>query len=171
MPAWSAPSADALAAQLTSSEILLLNTVQGSDETGAAILALVVAEVRDAIGSGGYPLNGDDGTLPIGLHNDAIAVARWRWLIALPKLTALQTKERSEANDRAEKKFARIAEGKRRPEPPPPAEGAPASVSIPAGTWNSQNKILGRTEPVPRPGIQGGGAGRYANEDAPEDRT
>jgi hypothetical protein len=165
---WSAPDAEAVLAQFTPAESALLQKLQGDTDTLPLLFAAVVAEVRDYIRSGNYELDPAEGSLPAGLHNDAVILARWRYLISAPKFKALQTDERKVAAERVDKKLDRIAMGKFKVEPPFPA--ADGAVNIPAGAWNSENKIVGRMNPVPRPGVQGQNTSeRYSNDNAPED--
>lgn len=163
--AWSAPSAGDVLTEFNSGEDAAIRAAQAVDESNlATVLERVVAEVRDAIRSGGYPLDDDETKIPLGLHNDAIAIARWRYMLSVPKLLSLQTKERKESFDRAISKLDRIAKQEWAVEPP-----ADALVAK-SGTWNSENKIVMRGHPIPRPAQQSQALpGRYANDDAVED--
>jgi hypothetical protein len=165
--AWSAPSAADVLSEFTADEQEILDAVQGVETSSvAAILGRVVAEVRDSIRSGGYALADGVTTLPLGLHGAAIDLTRWRWLISVPALKALQTDARKKAAEDSLKKLEKIAAQEWAVEPP--TEGATAR----SGCWNSENKLVMRTHPVPPPGLQRTPAdGQYANDDAPEDRT
>jgi len=147
---WTAPSANDVLNEFTPVETAALQKMQGGTSNLAAIFARVVAEVRDSIRSGGYLLDAESAsTLPLGLHNDAILIARWRWLISIPTAKALQTKEREDAANKALEKLGKIANQKFAVESPT----APAGASS-AGRWNSENKLVMRTHPVPRPASQ-----------------
>lgn len=164
---WStAPTASDVLSQFTPAEQSLLQSLQGGDNL-PAIVTRTIAEIRGAIRSGGYPLDAD-GTLPLELHADCIAIARWDYLLALPGAAGeFQTEQRGAAAKASRDKLRLIASSKYGVEPPT------ASTTTPAGRWNSANKVVGRMEPVPRPGVQFPAAqpGRYANDSAPEDAS
>lgn len=158
---WTAPTATDLLTEFNADEQAQVDTLTGDSGNLADILARVVAQVRGDIRAGGYPLDSDTTKIPDALHGDAIAIARWKFLIALPKTEELQTDARKAAYEEALAKLKRIADGDY-------AIEEPATVSAPAaGSWNSANKILPRTHPQPRPGPQG--ADDYANPTAAQD--
>lgn len=128
------------------------------------ILEKTLDQIREDILAGGFELDADTTKIPAGLHNDAISMVRWKLLTSIPGLEDLQTEVRRDEHRESLRKLRDIAAGKRRVEPPAGATNLTSS-----GTWNSENKIVGRMNPTPRPGLQSGGAGRYANENAPED--
>ncbi len=163
---WATPTADDVLSEFTQQEIDQIKKIQGAANL-PGILARVVAEIRDYIRSGGYALDAtDETTIPLGLHNDAITLARWRLLIALPQAKNLQSDARKEATERAEKKLLLIADQKFSVEPPDASAGT-AKI----GSWNSENKIIMRTHPVPRPATQfSPQTGKYSNPDATEDK-
>jgi hypothetical protein len=133
-------------------------------DKAAVFVARAIAEVRGAILGGGYPV-GDAGTLPEGLHSDALALARWRWLIAFPALAKLQTKERKDAFEAAQRRLQAIQDREYGPE-------SPVAGSNPTtGQWNAENKLNMRTHPTPRPSSQAGSssADDYANPSGPSD--
>lgn len=150
------------------------SVIAGVQSSGASklpgIVSKTIAQVRDDIRSGGYALDADADTIPEGLHNDAIAIARWKLLITLSSNEEIQTKDRKAESDQALAKLERISKGQYSVEPPTGAPGGSGGASAnTAGNWNSENKFLGRTNPVPRPGPST--AGRYANDDAPTDAS
>lgn len=164
--------------QFTQAEAAAIRLLQGSGSGWASgsgdqyanvdiIVAKVIDEVRAYIIAGDYAVDEtDDRTLPVGLFDDAIAIARWRLLIATPSFRQLQTEERRQAYEDALKKLALIAAQKFTVEPPIP-ETNPRT-----GNWNSENKLLMRTHPVPRPGAQfTPQENTYANPDAPQDTS
>ena len=163
---WTAPSADDVLNEFTPVESAALQKMQGKTTNLAAILARVVAEVRDSIRSGGYALDTESAdTLPLGLHNDAILIARWRWLISIPSAKAFQTEARETAANKALEKLGKIASQKFAVESP-----TAAATATSAGRWNSENKVLMRTHPVPRPGRQFPPRDDgYASDGPPED--
>ncbi len=171
---WEVLTTEDVLVEFTVAEATSLRNLQGSGSgSGApfynidAIVVNVIDEVRGYITSGGYAVDAIfDNTIPTGLFNDAIAIARWRVLIAVPMLKQLQTEERKLAYEAALKKLQLIAEQKFVPEPP-----IPDPVNR-AGNWNSENKLLMRTHPVPRPASQfTPQINTYANPVAPADLT
>ena len=159
--------------QFTVAEASAIRSLQGSGSgSGRPFLNLdekvahIIDEVRGYIIAGSYDVDPIlDNTLPAGLFEDAIAIARWRLLIAAPAFKQLQTDERKEAFELALKKLALIAEQKFSVEPPTP-DANPRS-----GNWNAENKLIMRTHPVPTPGTQfTPQTNTYANPDAPADR-
>ncbi len=87
-----------------------LQSPQGGPSSLAPILARSVAKFRGAIRAGGQaPANGD--TIPDDVRDEVIAHARWRFLIAFPSLKALQTQERKEAYEAAEKLIDKLRNG------------------------------------------------------------
>lgn len=165
--AWTELTAQMVLDQFTEDEASAIEAVQGGVESKLpGILQKTIDQARGDIIAGGYDLDPDTTTLPDGLHNDVIAIARWNLLTSIPALAELQTEARKDKNEKALEKLGEIATGKRRVEPP-----AGSSSQTPAAQWNSENRFTGRMNPTPRPGSQGGGAGRYANDDAPEDAT
>ncbi|MDD5349501.1 MAG: hypothetical protein PHQ12_04745 [Chthoniobacteraceae bacterium] len=165
---WQVLTADAVPDQSNPAEAAAFVKLQGKNSV-PSVLAAVVAEIRDDIRAGGYPLDTDETKLPFGLHNDAINIIRWRILISAPQLKLLQTEARSAAAERSEKKLERISAQKWAPEPPDAASTARASSP---GTWNSESKIIMRTHPTPPPSMQfpsGSTPNAYANPDAPQD--
>lgn len=166
---WSTPIPDDVLSEFTPDEALSLRTIQQGPETRPvdnlpAILGRTIAEFRDCIRSGGYEADVVEDTLPLGLHSDCIAVARWRWLISMPQLKQLETDVRERAFKRALEKLDRIADAKFAVEPPT------SGTANRAGNWNSENKLVMRTHPVPKPASQfPPNPDDYANPDAPED--
>ena len=78
-------------------------------------------------------------------------------------LKALQTKEREQLNQDALDALTAITTRGMNVEPP-------AGTVTTTGNWNSQNKVVGRMHPVPRPGTQTQGGAGYANPDGPTDQ-
>lgn len=124
---WSTIAATEVLEEFTPQEKTAINAIQGASTQLAAILARAVNAWRGAIRSGGGAVSSTASTIPDQIRMDVIAQARWRWLIAMPSLKALQTKERSEAASLAEKRFDDIARGNLRVESPTADEStAPA---------------------------------------------
>lgn len=148
--------------EFTPDELSLLNTISGATTNLSSILVRVVAEARGAIRAGGYEL-GSAGTLPDQVRNQVIDLARWRWLVAFPQLKPLQTDARKAAAEKAEELFRLISTQKVNIESP--------TAAAAAASWNSENKIVGRAHPVPRPGVQQTPQGnRYSNPNGPDDQ-
>ncbi len=161
--------------ELTPAETAALQTIQGATDQLTPILSKAVAQARGAIRAGGYPL-GDDGTIPDQLASDVTALARWRWLTSFPQLQRMQTKERKDAHDAARELLEGVARQKFNIEPPPAPDGATPAPSQPAsGSWNSENKLVMRTHPIPPPAVQWQSTDNtqepYANPSAPTDNT
>ncbi len=153
---WEVLTTEDVLVEFTVAEATSLRNIQGSGSgSGApfynidAIVVNVIDEVRGYIVAGGYVVDPIyDNTIPTGLFNDAIAISRWRVLIAVPMLKQLQTEERKLAYEAALKKLQLIADQKFFPEP------IPGDTTNRGGNWNSENKLIMRTHPVPRPGLQ-----------------
>ncbi len=165
---WTAPTVTMITEEFTPAEINIIGQHQGS-ESLPGILGRVVDKCQGAILAGGYvsqaDLTANAGLLPPELHGECIAMARWNLLIAFPALKALQSEPRKEANDAALKKLEAIAAQKCSVRPPTATTGASRT-----GNWNSENKLIGRTHPTPRPAAQfPPNADDYGNPDAPAD--
>jgi len=169
---WEILTTEDVLSEFTIAEASAIRSVMGSGSGSGlpfanmdVIVANVIDEVRGYIIAGDYAVDAVfDNSLPLGLFVDAIAIARWRLLIAAPSFKQLQTEERKEAYEAALKKLALIAAQEFAVEPPLP------EVFPRTGMWNSENKLLMRTHPIPRPGVQfEPQLNTYANPDAPED--
>lgn len=133
----------------------------------ADILSEVVAEFRDAIAGRENALD-TAGTLPGGLCKYARDLALWIFITrGIPNNDGIQTKERSDAAVKAEAILEDIRNGKVAIEPP---TGWSSTVTQ---NWNSENKLVMRTHPVPPPSEQSSPTQPdvlpYANPDAPQD--
>jgi hypothetical protein len=174
--AWEILTTEDVLSEFTVAEASALRTLQGSGSGSGLpfanidiIVAHAIDEVRGFILAGGYDLDpaidDDPRTIPIGLFEDAIAIARWRVLIAVPSFRQLQTDERKQAFEDAIKKLMLIAAQQFNVEPPVP------DANPRTGNWNSENKLIMRTHPIPRPATQfTPQINTYANPDAPADQ-
>lgn len=156
---WRAVQSTDVLAEFTPAETALLSNIQGASTNLATILSDTVAEFVGAMNAAQYAVN-TDGTIPDQLRRHVIARARWGWLVSFPQLKTLQTDSRKTAAEEAEKmleKIARLEAG--RIEPP--------AGNAKTGSWNSQGKLIMRTQPVPTPDQQG--ANTYANPAGPQD--
>ena len=166
--AWVAFTTAHVLSEFTPNEAASIRNLQGSGSGPGyvnidVITARTVDEVRGFILAGDYAIDDtNNNTLPKGLFADAIAIARWRTLIAAPQLKQLQTAERQKAYEDALAKLNKIADQQFNVEPP-----IPPTTNLQAGCWNSENKLIMRTHPVIRPGPQG--TDDYANPGAPQD--
>jgi phage gp36-like protein len=115
---WITPTTADVTSEFTERELAVIQNVQGAIASNlSAILSRVVDEARDNIRSGGTTLDDTTTTIPRGLVNDVIAIARWRLLISMPQFKALQSEARKDEYDRAIKKMEAIAVGKFKVEP------------------------------------------------------
>jgi hypothetical protein len=132
----------------------------------APILENMVAEIQGMIASrADNPTPPDTDVIPAEFKRHAISIVRWDLLTSIPGYTPGEARKLAYTD--ANTFFLKVSEGKIRPRAQA-AVDAPASTPT-SGTWSSENKIVGRMNPTPRPGAQGGGSGRYANDDAPQD--
>jgi hypothetical protein len=152
---WIAPTPEDVLSELTPAEATKYqNLLQGSSTTEkiVPILDRVVAEIRGYIRSGGYAVDEDDNTLlPPSLISDSVVITRWRFLTSVPDLQAVQSDARKAAFDAAMAKLMMIAKGDWFVEPP-----IPSTTSNQFGNWNSENRLIMRTHPVPSPDSQVG---------------
>ena len=130
--AWITPSAqNAFSQRFTAAERASLTALSGGDSSND-LLDGVVAEMRDVIRSGNYPLD-QDGTLPSGLEQDCYSIFVWRFVTLASKNAALQTDARQKSYDAAIAKLKEIANSRYSIESPTGAS-APASASG-SGCW------------------------------------
>lgn len=91
---WSIIAAAEVLAEFTPQEQASIAAIQGANTNLTGVLVRVVNAWRGAI-SRNQEL-GATNTIPADVREDVIAEARWRWLVSLPSLKALQTKERND---------------------------------------------------------------------------
>jgi hypothetical protein len=115
--AWSTLNADAVLSEFTETERAALTAAQDSVDNLNGIITRVIGMARGMIAAGGNTL-GAAGTVPDQVALDVIAIARHRWIAAVPKLRALATAERKAAHDDGMKRLESIAAGSVRVEPP-----------------------------------------------------
>lgn len=128
------------------------------------VLADLTAEIQGMIASrADNPTPPSEDVIPAEFKARAVSIARWRVLISIPGYQPGDARKLD--YEKADAFFIKVSEGKIRPRAEA-AEDAPARIPT-SGTWNSENKFLGRMNPTPRPGPQS--AGRYSNDDAPAD--
>lgn len=160
--AWITPTDDEVLSK-DSKERAAIVAIKNNDDL-ADILVEVVAEFRDAIAGRENQLDATDNTLPAGLAKYARDLALWSFITrGVPKNEGLQTKERADAAKKAEDVLQSIRDGALAIEPP----GGWTSTT--AQNWNSENRLVMRTHPVPPPAQQAPtpstGGRPYANPD------
>lgn len=114
--AWTTLTTDEVLQEFNSAEKSALDNTKGDDSL-PGIVSRVVSEFRDAIIAGGSAV-GDTGMIPEGLQGYAVALARWRFLLSLPKNSSIQTQDRKDAASRAQDVVDAIASGDRKVESP-----------------------------------------------------
>lgn len=137
---WTTVTADHVMEEFTPAERSALTRIQDATDNLSAILTRVVSMARGNIAAGRNTL-GDAGTVPPQLTLDIIAIARWRWLTAIPQARAMQTEERKQAYTDAMRRLDEIAKGELAVEAPDDS-----ATSDPGGSWGSQERILMRTD-------------------------
>jgi hypothetical protein len=102
-------------AQFNDSETSAYDAAKGDTQSVdlAAIITSVTDQIRHAYRDGGRALDWTTLTsIPPGEKNRAIALVRWKYLLALPAGKALQTGERQQASADAESYFLNVARRK-----------------------------------------------------------
>jgi hypothetical protein len=166
--AWITPATSDVQNRTTPDEWEKIALYQGGS-TLAAILTSAVMQVRDAIQAGGYDLDPDPTKIPAGLLVECVSLIVYMGFSSIPGCTSFITPAREKLFEAAGKKLEKISDQKWKPESPS------AGQNDPAGTWNSENKLVPRTFPIPPPTTQfqeqdipANGDG-YANPNAPQD--
>jgi hypothetical protein len=137
----------------------------GTVDPAAEAIAQSVARVRRAVASGN-PVDADPDKVPMSLK---ALTARMAMYALMERLFFPLSDDQRDSRKNDNSDLLRIADRKVLVEAPDdPMETSPVPQNL--GSWNSENKLVMRTHPVPRPGVQRpGDAGRYANPTAPED--
>lgn len=128
---WETLTATEVLTEFNSDEKAQVDTLSGDSGNLADITARVVEEFRQAIVDGGGEVEAT-ATIPAGFKGQAIALARWRFLILLPKSEELQTEHRKQAAAKAEALIEAIATGQRRVAPPASPATEASSLSAPS---------------------------------------
>lgn len=168
MPRWTAITKDDLKASGLGFVIDRAQTEStGGLDPVAEEIANATARVRRAV-AGGNPVDADTTKVPISLKGVTVRIALYALMerLGLPLSEDQRDTRKSDHSD-----LLRISDRKVLVEAPDDLmETSPVPQNI--GSWNSENKILGRTHPVPRPAVQRPiQPGKYANPDAPEDNA
>jgi hypothetical protein len=139
----------------------------GGSDPVAEEIANAVARVRRAVASGN-PLDSDPAKVPASLRGVAVRMALYALMerIRVPLSDDQRETRKSDHSD-----LLRIADRRVLVEAPDsPMETSTVPMNV--GCWNSENKIIPRTHPLPRPGQQRPAAsGKYANPEGPEDEA
>jgi len=151
--------------RLPDAEKAMLRNIQGGQDFGATALLNVVREFDAAGKAGGYETPGDD-TVADLCRMHVINRTRWLWLCEFPSLKAFQTEGRKKLNDDALTFLNNVADRKQNIDLPNSATPVPSSAN-----WNSENRLILRTHPIPPASQQMPPAtpAPYANPDAPAD--
>jgi hypothetical protein len=116
---WYAFSVSDVLAQFNDSETAAYDTAKGDTASAdlPSIVTAVIAQIQEAWTNGGRAPDptGATATIPAGELNRAVALARWRYLLALPTGQTLQTPERKHAADDAETYLLQIAKRQVKP--------------------------------------------------------
>lgn len=115
MTPWITLTVTDVLAQFNDSETAAYDATKGDTASTSlpAIIGLVVKQIYQAYEDGGRLVDAvDPGTVPPGEKNRAVALVRWKYLLALPTGQALQTAERRMAHDEAEAYFLQMARRK-----------------------------------------------------------
>ncbi len=129
-------------------------------------IASSVARVRRAV-SAANRLDTNAAKVPLSLKALTVRMVLFMLMerIGLPLNEDQRDTRKSDNSD-----LLRIADRKVLVEAPDDPDTTDGSGPKNPGTWNSENKIVPRGHPIPRPGLQqGAAAGQYANPDAPAD--
>lgn len=150
--------------QFTPAESNMLNAAQAAVNGLSNKLTIVINEFVGAMNANGYPVN-QDGTVPDQLRRHITAMAIWTWLRDFPQLKAFKTDERKKAAEDAESIYEKICRKTYG------AIESPFGADQQTANWNSNNKLIGRMQPVPPPALQlqQTSSPLYANPNAPSD--
>ena len=114
MTGWTSLTEAEVLRQFNASERAAYDSAKGDDSAQdlAGIITNVVDEIRLAYANGGRLLDSDaSDTIPNGEKNRAIALVRWKFLLALPTGEALAKFRKDEA-DKATEYFRAVTERK-----------------------------------------------------------
>lgn len=109
---WTTINSDDVLDEFTPIEEAALKNIQGTADNLDNIIARVLRKFRSMINAGGNQLDQTGITIPDGLVEDAIAMARWKWITSFPALKFMATDARKAANDSAMDRLKDIASQK-----------------------------------------------------------
>ena len=135
----------------------------GSVDPVAYAIESAVARVRRAV-SAANALDVNPGKVPMSLKSLAVRVALFDLMerLQLPLSEDQRETRRGDVSD-----LNRLADHKLIVEKPDEAD--PDAIPKNRGMWGSENKILGRMHPTPRPAVQYPASNAYANPESPAD--
>jgi hypothetical protein len=153
-------------AGFTPSEQIVLRSIQNSNTGLATCATNAVRMFVGGMSAAGYPVN-QDGTVPDQLRPHIINYYVWDWLRKFPQLKSMQTDMRKQAYADAQRIYEKIVNREYG------ALESPFGTDTTTGNWNSEQKLIMRTHPVPSPQQQFQqsilGSPMYANPNAPSD--
>ena len=114
---WNAVTTDDVLSEFTGQEQSDLETLQADTDSLQAILTRTINAARGNVKAGGGTVD-QDGTIADSLAPHIIAIARWRWLVSIPKSDALQSDARKALHDDAVKYLKEVAKGEIKVEVP-----------------------------------------------------
>lgn len=150
--------------KFTPGELQRLNNIQGGSAGLGRRLTDVVGEFIGAMNAAQYPTVAD-GSVPDQLRGHILARTTWLFLNDFPELKVMATDGRKAEAEKAEKMLEAIAKREAG------AIESPVAVK-PGGNWNTDIKLLMRTQQIPLPSQQAvpsEGQPQYANPAAPQD--
>lgn len=145
--AWRQITQDQISGRLTQSEQKMLVSISGLASKLSERLTDSINKFVGAMTASGYPVN-TDGSVPDQLRNHVMADAIWELLKDAPNLKAFQTDQRKKAAGDAETAYEKICARNYG------ALESPTGTDISTGGWNSENKLIMRTHPIPAPPAQ-----------------
>lgn len=159
---WRLTSVADITQDFTPAETIVLRSVQNSTARLATKLTDTVGEFLDAIEATGFVVL-RNGSVPDQIRLHVQALACWRWLCSFPQYEKIKTKEREKAAADALVIYKQICNK---------TFGAilsPSGTNYATGNWNSENKLIMRTHPVPPPGLQFPATANAASDGRPGD--
>jgi len=151
--------------KLTPVEVSVLNAIQGATTGLQTRLTDTVAEFIAAMTAAGYNVK-NDGSVPDQLRGHITSRCLWLFLTDFAQLKSMMTDGRRDMANKAEAMLEKIA------------QRTAGAIEDPSGTaasnanWNSNNKLILRTQPTPSPSVQFQPTPPgmpYANPNAPAD--
>ena len=132
---WTTITSDDVLSEFTPIETAALQNIQGVTDNLDVIVTRVLKKIRSMIKGGGNQLDQTGNTIPDGLVEEAIAMARWKWITSFPALKFLASDARKTANDDAMERLQNIASqdpARERTELPVTADATPSPLPSPS---------------------------------------
>jgi phage gp36-like protein len=130
MSAWNVVTVDNVLEEFNSQERTAYDASKGSDDF-QAILDRVIKKARGAVIAAGKTA-GPVGTVPSSLEGEVIAIARWRFLLALPSAEGLLSDGRKDAHKEGLKTLKEVSKGEQPVEVPDAGTASADAASISA---------------------------------------